>query len=105
MYDEWLPCERVSSNLPLFSVLLTLNTFLPSGVPRTGIEFTSGSLDELTTYKFNTKVFVHHFCPTCGIELMCSNTGADTMGVNVRSVDGIELEKLKLHWFDGKNAL
>lgn len=47
---------------------------------------------------------VHYFCPTCGIE-MFEIIEDQTIGVNVRTVDGIELSKLKLRYEDGRNDL
>ncbi|GJE91492.1 GFA domain-containing protein [Phanerochaete sordida] len=64
---------------------------------------TTGTLDELTKYTFNTKSYFHHFCPTCGTEII--GGAGQRIGINVRTVDGIDLAKLKLDWYDGKTLL
>ena len=67
------------------------------------VQFTAGSLDELTLYTFNKMVWKHRFCPTCGCEVVVQNGTNGAGGVNVRAVDDLDLEKLKIQHFDGKN--
>lgn len=67
------------------------------------MRFTKGSLDELTRYLFYRKLYPHHFCPTCGVELLESDAMLGKVGVNVRVLDGIDPAKLKVKFFDGKN--
>ncbi|EKM53472.1 uncharacterized protein PHACADRAFT_197902 [Phanerochaete carnosa HHB-10118-sp] len=80
-----------------------MNALLFIYVPETSFELTSGSVEELTRCTFNTKSYYHHFCPTCGTEIIGKTGGK--VGINVRMVDGIRLEKLKLKPFDGAALL
>jgi hypothetical protein len=80
---------------------------LPSYVPEESFKLMSGSLEELTLYEFHKKVYLHYFCPVCGTEIInrTKKTGQPLVGVNVRTVDGIDVEKLKMNPFDGKTLL
>ena len=69
--------------------------------PRSKFEFLSGSWDEVTGYTFNKKVISHHFCPTCGVGFVGSGMGL--VAVNVRTVDGLDLDQLKIKHVDGAN--
>lgn len=64
--------------------------------------FTSGTLEEATTYSFNTGFAEHKFCPTCGVAMLIKMKGGDGLVVNARTVDGIDPEALKLKYNDGK---
>lgn len=68
-------------------------------------ELTSGKLDELTNYKFHKQVFDRYFCPVCGVEMFEVKPSENMVGVNVRTVDGVDLDKLKLKTFDGATLL
>jgi hypothetical protein len=61
-------------------------------------ELTSGTLEGLSSYQFNKKVITHYFCPDCGVSFVSKGSG---VAVNARTVDGIDLEKLKLRGFNG----
>lgn len=81
-----------------------------SYVNRQAFEFTSGTLDELTSYTFHTNTYLHHFCPVCGTEVIIEDSGEKrqdqpAIGINVRTVDDIDLDKLKLDVSDGKTLL
>jgi len=85
-------CERAGSIL----------TFVPAS------QFTllSGE-DNLTSYKFNKKIIDHLFCNVCGIKPFGSGQdkgGNPTVAVNVRCLDGVDLESLEPFHYDGKNA-
>jgi hypothetical protein len=50
-------------------------------------------------------VIQHHFCPTCGIHPF--GEGSDPMGnrmaaINVRCLEGIDLEAVPVKHFDGR---
>lgn len=64
------------------------------------LHFTSGNQEEMTEYRFGTCEWPHHFCPVCGVEVFVRGMGL--IVVNVRTVEGVEVEKLKLKPFDGK---
>lgn len=78
---------------------------LLSFTPETSFAFTSGE-DTLTEYRFNTEKIAHLFCSVCGVEVCgkaADKEGKPTVAVNVRTVDGVELETLARHSFDGKS--
>jgi len=53
--------------------------------------------ENASTYTFNKHVIKHRFCPTCGIHRYgdgVDSKGVATAAVNVRCLEGIELEKL-----------
>jgi hypothetical protein len=61
---------------------------------------------ELATYTFNKHVIKHRFCPTCGMHPY--GEGADPKGnrmaaVNIRCLEGIELESVPVEHFDGRS--
>jgi len=60
--------------------------------------------NKLATYRFNTGVARHHFCPTCGIaSFYVPRSDPDKIDVNVRCLEGVEISQLKLRKFDGQN--
>jgi len=58
-------------------------------------------------YRFNKKVIAHLFCKHCGVQPFGRGqdpaTGAETVAINVRTLAGVDLSKLTLTPFDGKN--
>ena len=74
-------------------------------VPAAQFTLLSGE-DDLTDYQFNKKIVHHLFCSHCGVASFARGTGPDGLemiAVNVRCLDGVEIEGLKLTPFDGKN--
>lgn len=66
-------------------------------------ELLSGA-DDLTTYEFNTKVAKHRFCKVCGLHpFYTPRSDPDKIDVNVRCLDGVEVDALRLASFDGEN--
>ena len=62
--------------------------------------------DDLTDYQFNTKRIHHVFCKHCGVQPFGRGTnskGESMMAINVRCLDGVELEKLTLTPVNGKD--
>jgi uncharacterized protein YktB (UPF0637 family) len=60
--------------------------------------------EELATYTFNTGVAKHHFCKTCGVAAFyIPRSDPDKVDVNARCVDGVDVERLTIVQFDGKN--
>jgi hypothetical protein len=62
--------------------------------------------DSLTSYQFNTHVIDHLFCKVCGIKPFARGKdaeGNDTVAVNVRCLDGVNVHDLEPQKFDGKN--
>ncbi|QPC43803.1 GFA family protein [Kaustia mangrovi] len=73
--------------------------------PETRFALTQGE-DALQDYQFNKKVIHHLFCRTCGVESFARGTmpdGTPTVAVNVRCLDGIDLESLTLTPIDGRS--
>ena len=62
---------------------------------------TAGTREELTEYRFGRRVFARFFCPTCGVEIFETKADEGMLGVNVRTVDGVEMERLRIRPFDG----
>ncbi len=61
---------------------------------------------DLATYTFNKHVIKHHFCPTCGCApfgLGKGPTGADTVAINARCLEGLEPSSLKIVKVDGRS--
>ncbi len=66
----------------------------------------SGEAD-LTDYQFNKHNIHHLFCATCGILSFArakTPDGDDGIAINVRCLEGVEIDKLKLHPYDGRSA-
>ena len=64
------------------------------------------SENDLGTYTFNKHVIKHRFCRTCGIHPY--GEGADAKGnqtaaINIRCLEGIELDKVPVQHFDGRS--
>lgn len=58
----------------------------------------------LTTYTFNTGVAQHHFCPVCGIaSFYIPRSDPDKVDINARCLEGVDLAKLRVDSFDGRN--
>ena len=58
----------------------------------------------LTTYQFNTGVARHQFCATCGIHpFYTPRSHPDTVDVNARCLEGLDLAEVKIMPFDGQN--
>jgi hypothetical protein len=60
--------------------------------------------DELGLYQFGTRTAKHWFCATCGISTFSNpRLAPDKWVVNLRCVEGIDLESLEIRHFDGRN--
>jgi hypothetical protein len=77
--------------------------FLHWIVLRAEFELMSGA-DELISYRFNTGVAEHKFCRHCGIHAFYTpRSDPDKVDVNVRCLDDVDVTRLELGSFDGKN--
>ncbi|PIR75045.1 MAG: GFA family protein [Candidatus Magasanikbacteria bacterium CG_4_9_14_0_2_um_filter_42_11] len=75
-------------------------------VPAEKFTLLSGE-DNLTSYTFNKKIIDHLFCNVCGIKPFGrgkDQDGNDTVAVNVRCLEDVDLTKLEPYHYDGKNA-
>lgn len=74
-------------------------------VPESQFKLLSGQ-DDLRDYQFNKKKIHHMFCTTCGILPFGAGTGPDgtkMIAVNIRSLDNVDLGKLKIKEYDGRS--
>jgi len=74
-------------------------------VPTADFKLLSGE-DGTTEFQFNKHVLHHLFCSTCGIESFARGIGpggAETVALNVRCLDGIDLDLLTVKKFDGRS--
>jgi hypothetical protein len=73
-------------------------------VPRDKLRL-DGPEDAAATYLFNKHVIQHRFCPVCGIhtwgEATHPKTGQPTAAINIRCLEGVDVEKVPVHHFDG----
>ena len=61
-------------------------------------------MENLATYTFNTAVAKHHFCPNCGVApFYIPRSDPDKIDVNARCLDGVDLARLGVDHFDGRN--
>lgn len=62
--------------------------------------------DNLTDYQFNKHVIHHKFCKTCGVTSFANGKkpdGTPMVAINVRCLDDVDLDKVKVNHFDGKS--
>ncbi len=62
--------------------------------------------DNMTEYLFHEKKIVHLFCKTCGIESFARGKGPDgteTIAVNIRCLDGVDIKSIPIAEFNGKD--
>jgi hypothetical protein len=58
----------------------------------------------LTVYRFNTGMARHNFCSRCGVApFYIARSDPDKIDVNARCLDQVDLSKLKIRPFDGRN--
>lgn len=60
----------------------------------------------LSDYQFNKKNIHHLFCPSCGIQSFArgkKRDGSPMVAVNVRCLEGVEIDKLKITSVDGRS--
>lgn len=73
-------------------------------VPRERLQLLTPE-ENASTYTFNRHVIKHRFCPNCGMHPY--GEGVDPKGqamaaINIRCLEGIELEKIPLTHYDGR---
>ena len=62
------------------------------------------SADTLTLYEFHTKKAKHYFCSACGISsYYIPRSHPNMIDVNLRCVDGVNLEDLEVERFNGQD--
>jgi hypothetical protein len=94
--------EVVSCNCSRCARLGWLLAFVPS----TEFKLLSGG-SSLTTFEFNKHTIQHQFCSTCGIQSFAMGThpktGAKMTAINVRCLEGVDVDALKVKKIDGKS--
>jgi len=83
--------------------ICTKKGFLHWIVPRQHFRLLRGE-DALATYTFNTGVAKHYFCRSCGIaSFYVPRSHPDQIDVNLRCLDGVDLELYSTTPFDGRD--
>jgi hypothetical protein len=81
----------------------TRKAYLHWIVPRAAFQLVAGE-DDLATYRFNTGVAQHHFCRHCGVaSFYVPRSNPDSIDVNARCLDGVDVAALPRRSFDGRN--
>jgi hypothetical protein len=73
-------------------------------VPRSALTLRTPP-EAMRTYTFNTHAIQHRFCPTCGIHPFGEAkdpSGNPVAAINVRCLDGVDLDALEVKHFDGR---
>jgi len=74
----------------------------PSGKEK--FKIVKGDENTLREYRFGSKDLLHRFCPTCGTSVYAESLTRpppSNMGVNVRTLQGVDLWSLEQNIFDG----
>lgn len=94
--------EVISCNCSRCGRLGSLLAFAPAAQ----FKLLSGGHD-LTEFVFNKNLIQHQFCSTCGIQSFAlgtqPKTGAKMAAVNVRCLDGVDVDGLKVKRVDGRS--
>jgi hypothetical protein len=72
--------------------------------PPENFKLVSGA-DATTGYQFNKHVIHHLFCATCGVQSYATGKrpdGADVVAINVRCLEGVDADALKVRHVDGR---
>lgn len=101
-YRVTMALERaITCNCSICSKSGTMLSF----VPASQFELVSGE-DFLTDYQFGRKHIHHLFCKRCGIKSFGRGAGPDgtpMVAVNVRCLDGVDLDEVPTQRFDGRS--
>ncbi|HEY1044294.1 MAG TPA: GFA family protein [Telluria sp.] len=74
-------------------------------VPRTSLRLLTPDTNA-STYLFNKHVIKHRFCGVCGIHPYGegqSPDGTATAAINIRCIEGIDLESVPVQHYDGRS--
>lgn len=98
---EQAPVEVTACNCSICQRRGHLLLFLP----RANLQLQTSEAD-MTYYTFNTHRIKHYFCPTCGCApfgMGTDNNGNETVAVNVRCLENIDIAALRVNVFDGRS--
>ena len=73
--------------------------------PKSRFALRSGAAEQ-GDYQFGKKRLHHRFCSQCGIESYAEATAPDgtpSVGINLRCLEGVEVDKLSPRPFDGRS--
>jgi len=72
--------------------------------PRSGFELKTDPAD-VESYRFNSGHIDHHHCRVCGVapysEAIDPRSGELTVAINLRCVDGVDIDALQVKHYDG----
>ena len=74
-------------------------------VPRESLHLLTAA-ENASTYTFNKHVIKHRFCPKCGMHPYgeaADSKGAPRAAINIRCLEGVDLEKIPVTHFDGRS--
>lgn len=74
-------------------------------VPRDDLRVTTPEI-HASTYTFNKHVIKHRFCSVCGIHPFGEGKapdGSEMAAINVRCIEGIDLEPIPVQHYDGRS--
>ena len=61
-----------------------------------------------STYTFKKHAIRHRFCANCGVHVFGEATdpksGEAMVALNLRTIDGLDLESLQVHHYDGRSV-
>lgn len=77
--------------------------FVLVAVDKEKFKLLSGA-DAQTEYLFNTKNIRHQFCRTCGVQAFAAGASFPKMMVNIRCLDGVDLDSLTITPYAGKDV-
>jgi len=75
-------------------------------VPRSALRLLTPE-ENASTYLFNQHAIKHRFCPTCGIHPngeANAPSGEPMAAVNIRCIEGIDLQAIPVNHFDGRSS-
>ncbi|WP_409478851.1 GFA family protein [Pseudobdellovibrio sp. HCB154] len=93
--------KPLSCNCSICQMKGTLLSFVPANE----FKLLKGQ-DSLTDYQFNKKQIHHLFCSTCGVASFAIGTapnGQEMRAINIRCLDGIDLDKFEVMKYDGRS--
>lgn len=76
--------------------------FLLNFVDKDKFRLISGYKD-LTEYFFNKKAIRHLFCKVCGVQSFSEGVTFPKAAINVRCLDGVDIDTLTITKYDGKS--
>ena len=84
--------------------ICTMKGYLHWVVPRSRFRLVSPDDESaLPVYRFGTRVAAHFFCPVCGVSAFyLPRSDPDRIDVNLRCVDGVDVDGLPVERFDGQ---